>query len=101
MKACALALAHTVIYTSEKRGSDESGDGSRERPFKSVLQALRAADGKEPLPVIKVDAKAEGEVSLPLDERARRSGGGGLVASMHHTPTHSRPVHVYKCAMCT
>ena len=62
---CSLALANTVIYTSEKRGSDESGDGSRDRPFKSVLQALRAADGKEPLPAIKVDAKTEGEVSLP------------------------------------
>ena len=63
-----------MIYTSEARGSDESGDGSRDRPFKSVLQALRAADGKEPLPTIKVDAKAEEEVSSPLDERGVLAG---------------------------
>lgn len=27
-----------VIYTSEKEGSDESGDGSAQKPFKSVMQ---------------------------------------------------------------
>lgn len=76
-----LARAHTVTYTSEKRGSDESGDGSRERPFKSVLQALRAADGKEPLPVIKVDAKAEGEVSRWTNAEVWRRRPGCLGAS--------------------
>ena len=54
-----------MIYTSEKRGSDGSGDGSLSSPFKSVLQALRAAGGQDPLPTIKVDAKTEGEVSPP------------------------------------
>ena len=27
-----------VIYTSEKEGSDETGDGSALKPFKTVLQ---------------------------------------------------------------
>lgn len=49
-----------AVYTSERDGDDESGDGSREKPFKSALQALKAA-GKEPLPNVYVDAKAEGE----------------------------------------
>lgn len=47
------------IYTSEKTGSDESGDGSEGKPFKTVLQAMRKA-GKEPFPVIYVDGKTEG-----------------------------------------
>lgn len=49
------------LYTSEKRGSDESGDGSEGKPFKTVLQALRAA-GQEPWPTIFVDAKEDGKV---------------------------------------
>lgn len=49
-----------AVYTSERDGDDESGDGSREKPFKSALQALKSA-GKEPLPNVYVDAKAEGE----------------------------------------
>ncbi|PFX16642.1 Asparagine--tRNA ligase, cytoplasmic [Stylophora pistillata] len=50
-----------VIYTSEKEGSDESGDGSAQKPFKSIMQALRITDGEEPLPQIMVDGKADGE----------------------------------------
>lgn len=64
-RAPRLSSDETVIYTSEKRGNDESGDGSLASPFKSVLQALRAAGGQDPLPTIKVDARAEGDVSLP------------------------------------
>ena len=30
-----------VIYTSEKEGSDESGDGSVQKPFKTVMQVGR------------------------------------------------------------
>lgn len=26
------------LYTSEKLGSEESGDGSQEKPFKSIIQ---------------------------------------------------------------
>lgn len=51
------------IYTSEKLGCDEGGDGSEGRPFKTLLQAMRHA-GKEPFPTIYVDSKEEGKVSL-------------------------------------
>lgn len=40
-----------AIYTSESRGSDESGEGTYKVPFKTVLQAMRR-HGKEPFPVI-------------------------------------------------
>lgn len=43
---------------SESKGNDESGDGSKSAPFKTVLQAMRKA-GKEPFPPIFVDAKAK------------------------------------------
>lgn len=45
-----------AIYTSEKRGSDDTGDGTEEKPLKTILQAMRHA-GKEPFPAIYVDAK--------------------------------------------
>lgn len=47
------------IYTSEKHGSDDNGNGSEAKPFKTILQAMRHA-GKEPFPVIYVDSKEEG-----------------------------------------
>lgn len=50
------------IYTSEKNGSDETGDGSQEKPFKSILQAMRCA-GTEPFPQIYVDGKADDKVN--------------------------------------
>ncbi|XP_060083861.1 asparagine--tRNA ligase, cytoplasmic-like [Ylistrum balloti] len=53
------------LYTSEKRGSDESGDGTEQNPFKSVIQAMRHA-GKEPFPTILVDAKEEGKTWEPV-----------------------------------
>lgn len=46
------------VYTSEKNGNDESGDGSEEKPFKTALQALRHGKN-EPCPVIMVDGKDE------------------------------------------
>ena len=48
-----------LVYISEK-GSDENGDGSEAKPFKSVLQAMRSA-GKEPFPVMYVDAKDDSD----------------------------------------
>jgi asparaginyl-tRNA synthetase len=48
------------IYTSESQGSDETGDGSEGKPFKSIIQAMRHA-GKEPFPTIYVDSKEEGK----------------------------------------
>lgn len=44
------------MYTSDKNGSDETGDGSADRPFKTILQAMKCA-GKEPFPTIYVDSK--------------------------------------------
>lgn len=46
------------LYTSEKRGSDETGDGTEKNPFKTIISAMKHA-GKEPFPKIYVDAKDE------------------------------------------
>ncbi|XP_063863440.1 asparagine--tRNA ligase, cytoplasmic-like [Scylla paramamosain] len=48
------------IYSSEKHGSDETGDGTEATPYKTALQAMRKA-GKEPFPTIYVDSKEENE----------------------------------------
>lgn len=52
-------LSLDSIYTSDKLGTDENGDGTEEKPFKTILQAMRKA-GKEPFPTIYVDSKEEG-----------------------------------------
>ncbi|BFF94028.1 asparagine--tRNA ligase cytoplasmic [Drosophila madeirensis] len=49
-------LSISALFTSEKSGSDESGDGSEAKPYKTILQAMRHA-GKEPFPTIYVDSK--------------------------------------------
>ncbi|XP_034827945.1 asparagine--tRNA ligase, cytoplasmic [Maniola hyperantus] len=54
-------LSMEELYTSEKNGSDETGDGSSQKPFKTVLQAMRHA-GKEPFPTIYVDSKDDSKV---------------------------------------
>ncbi|XP_065060227.1 asparagine--tRNA ligase, cytoplasmic-like isoform X2 [Rhopilema esculentum] len=46
------------IFTSEKTGNDQDGDGSEEKPFKTVIQAMRCAKS-EPFPDIMVDGKDE------------------------------------------
>jgi len=33
-------LEEPTVYTSEKNGNDETGDGSEEKPFKTPLQVL-------------------------------------------------------------
>ena len=48
------------IFTSESRGSDECGDGTKKVPYKTILQAMRRF-GKEPFPVIYQDAKEGSE----------------------------------------
>ena len=50
-----------VMYISEKEGDDASGDGSEQKPVKTLLQAMKCAGG-EPFPKFMVDAKKEGEV---------------------------------------
>ncbi|CAH2051822.1 unnamed protein product, partial [Iphiclides podalirius] len=52
-------LTLVELYTSEKKGNDDTGDGTKENPFKTILQAMRHA-GKEPFPTIYVDGKEEG-----------------------------------------
>ncbi|XP_053694291.1 asparagine--tRNA ligase, cytoplasmic [Sabethes cyaneus] len=51
------------LYTSEKRGDDEAGDGTAEKPFKTILRAMKHA-GKEPFPTIYVDSKNDKTESL-------------------------------------
>uniref|UniRef100_A0A1Y9HDX7 Asparagine--tRNA ligase, cytoplasmic n=1 Tax=Anopheles funestus TaxID=62324 RepID=A0A1Y9HDX7_ANOFN len=51
-------LTLSELYTSEKRGNDETGKGTSEEPFKTILQAMKHA-GKEPFPTIYVDTKDE------------------------------------------
>lgn len=48
------------LYTSEKAGSDESGDGTISNPFKTILKAMTHAGG-EPFPTIYVDGKDENQ----------------------------------------
>lgn len=54
-----------VIYTSEKHGNDETGDGSEAKPFKTVLKAMHYA-GKEPFPPIYVDGKEDDVKYQPI-----------------------------------
>uniref|UniRef100_U5ETV1 Asparagine--tRNA ligase, cytoplasmic n=1 Tax=Corethrella appendiculata TaxID=1370023 RepID=U5ETV1_9DIPT len=56
-------LTINEIYTSDKRGDDETGDGTEKSPFKTILRAMRHA-GKEPFPTIYVDAKDEKSTSM-------------------------------------
>jgi len=55
-----LSIGTGELYTSEKNGSDETGDGTPEKPLKTILQAMKQA-GKEPFPCIYVDSKEEGK----------------------------------------
>ena len=48
------------IYTSESRGSDEFGEGTKKVPYKTILQAMRRY-GKEPFPTMYQDAKEGSE----------------------------------------
>jgi asparaginyl-tRNA synthetase len=41
-------------------GSDENGDGTESKPFKTILQAMRHA-GQEPFPEIHQDSKEDGK----------------------------------------
>ncbi|KAG7477131.1 hypothetical protein MATL_G00090860 [Megalops atlanticus] len=48
------------LYVSESKGTDQGGDGTEGKPFKTVTAALAFA-GKEPFPTIYVDSQKEGE----------------------------------------
>lgn len=53
------------LYVSEKEGSDETGDGTKDKPYKSLLKAMLAV-GTEPFPVFQVDSKVEGQRWEPV-----------------------------------
>ena len=50
------------IYTSELRGSDESGEGTYKVPYKTIMQAMRR-HGKEPFPIIYQDSKPDSDAA--------------------------------------
>jgi len=54
------------LYISEKRGDDDTGEGSAERPFRTALRAWR--DCSEPLPELMVDAQEAGEMQESLSK---------------------------------
>lgn len=56
-------LTINELYTSDKRGDDATGTGTSDKPFKTILAAMKHA-GKEPFPTIYVDAKDEKSESL-------------------------------------
>ncbi|XP_041464724.1 asparagine--tRNA ligase, cytoplasmic-like [Lytechinus variegatus] len=49
-----------VMYISEKEGNDESGDGTEQKPYQTLLCAMMRAGG-EPFPKFMGDSKKEGE----------------------------------------
>ncbi|CAL8318100.1 unnamed protein product [Lota lota] len=56
----AASLSVGEVYVSDRQGSDQEGDGSEQKPFKTPLKALSSV-GKEPFPTIYVDSQKEGE----------------------------------------
>ncbi|XP_069602142.1 asparagine--tRNA ligase, cytoplasmic isoform X2 [Ranitomeya imitator] len=48
------------MYISDKEGDDSTGDGTKEKPFKTALKAMLTV-GKEPFPVFYVDSQKENE----------------------------------------
>ena len=51
---------HLLELCLEKEGTNETGNGSKDNPVKTILQAMKIA-AKEPFPIIFVDAKIEGK----------------------------------------
>ncbi|XP_014274349.1 asparagine--tRNA ligase, cytoplasmic [Halyomorpha halys] len=61
------SLAIGELYTSEKYGSDDNGDGTEAKPFKTILKAMKN-HGKQPFPIIYVDSKEEGKKFEPASK---------------------------------
>ncbi|KAG8226985.1 hypothetical protein J437_LFUL000290 [Ladona fulva] len=61
------SLSLAEVYTSEKHGSDDNGDGTAAKPFKTILKAMHHI-GKEPFPTIHVDSKEEGKKYEPASK---------------------------------
>nr|XP_033789704.1 asparagine--tRNA ligase, cytoplasmic [Geotrypetes seraphini] len=60
MSGDAALLVLGEMYVSDREGSDASGDGTKEKPFQTVLQAMMMV-GKEPFPTFYVDSQKENE----------------------------------------
>ncbi|XP_076255248.1 asparagine--tRNA ligase, cytoplasmic-like [Rhynchophorus ferrugineus] len=60
----------SAIYTSEKYGSDDTGDGSETKPFKTILKAMHVA-GSEPFPTIHVDGN-EGKYEIASKSKFKK-----------------------------
>ena len=60
-----------ALYSSETRGSDETGDGSETNPFKTALKALKHSGNIESFGKIMVDAKDQTEKKFELISKAQ------------------------------
>ncbi|XP_036100084.1 asparagine--tRNA ligase, cytoplasmic-like isoform X1 [Molossus molossus] len=58
--AATAGMVLAELYVSEREGNDATGDGTKEKPFKTGLKALMTV-GKEPFPTIYVDSQKENE----------------------------------------
>ncbi|XP_012232225.1 asparagine--tRNA ligase, cytoplasmic [Linepithema humile] len=62
----------TSIYTSEKHGDDEIGDGSESKPFKTILKAVahvgRENLKEEPFPTVYQDSREDGKKYDPVSK---------------------------------
>jgi asparaginyl-tRNA synthetase len=59
-----------AVFTSEKNGNDEQGDGTEQAPFKTVLRAMHHV-GSEPFPQVMVDIKEEGKIGYDAIAKAQ------------------------------
>ncbi|CAF4355335.1 unnamed protein product [Adineta steineri] len=64
----AVSIQGTTVYTSEKHGSDENGDGSEGKPFKTPLQAYRKHGDNA---TVYVDGKDEAKDKWELLSKAQ------------------------------
>uniref|UniRef100_A0A7M4F6Y6 Asparaginyl-tRNA synthetase 1 n=1 Tax=Crocodylus porosus TaxID=8502 RepID=A0A7M4F6Y6_CROPO len=55
-----MAVVVGEMYVSEREGNDSTGNGTKEKPFKTALKALMTVE-KEPFPTIYVDSQKENE----------------------------------------
>lgn len=60
MTQSAQQLSLGELYVSDKEGDDSTGDGTKEKPFKTALKAMLFY-GKEPFPNIYVDSQKDDE----------------------------------------
>lgn len=59
------------LYTSEKNGSDDSGDGSKSKPYKTIMRAMTHAGG-EPFPTIYVDGKDDVQYEVASKSQVKK-----------------------------